>query len=74
MSRSDKRSGGAPSEIALDYSFPMAGKDQNIRLSQRRWQTSKWPAKVPTIRYFRPRPSRNWITLLEKLWHGAGVA
>jgi hypothetical protein len=49
------------------YSFPMVGKDQNIRLLQRHWQTSKWPAKIRTIRYFLPKQSRNWITLLEKL-------
>ena len=69
----NKRSGRAPSEIALDVSFLMAGKDQNIKLSQRHWQTSKWPAKSRTIRYL-PKKPRNWISLLEKLWHGAGVA
>jgi hypothetical protein len=62
----NKRSGGRRLKLRWMYSFLMAGKDQNIRLSQRHWQTSKWPAKIPTIRYFRPKQSRNWITLLEK--------
>ena len=114
----NKRSGGAPSEIALDVflshggqgpeyqalaealaNLEVAGKKPDHKILAEETQkldlalgimrkltpigASMTEAlanlevagkKHPTIRYFRPKQSRNWITLLEKLWHGAGVA
>ena len=71
----NKRSGGAPSEIALDVFLSHGGQGPEYQaLAEALANLEVAGKKHPTIRYFRPKQSRNWITLLEKLWHGAGVA